>query len=345
MASKVMHEAPLPRSEPRSSGDVIHWDVDVPLWTSPLIVGATFRVFAIAAVGLATLLSLVFAIRGEFDSIGMIWLAMAASGIGLFGFSLLIMAVLLGNRLTCDYTIDRRGIEFSMTDRRARTGNWLLLIAGLLRGNPAAVGAGEIARAQEMQTLRWRGAFSAEFRPRRHLVVLRNRWRQLMLVQATAENYAQVAARIAAELQHHGTAERMPTRSPLPRYLLQSALVVCASLPLFGLVETFDVWLLLPLLQLFFGLATVWLIGLFGFVLLALDGVIVLALLLHAGGEQESWLHRGEHFARWTIYSDQDWGLLLLAAIAMAVFAWVGWRGIRGHLPSMLMADFSDSGE
>ena len=320
------------------------WEIDVPLWTNPLIVGATARVFAFAAIGIASMLSLIFWVQGDTDAIGPIWLAFAAVGAGLFVLGLLIMALVFGNRLCCRFTIDSRGILFETIDRRAQRSNRLLILLGLLLRKPQALGTGLIATSQEVQSLHWRGAFCAEYLPRRQVVILKNRWRRLMLVYANADNYAAVAARIAVEIERHGTATRVPLRSPLPRYLALSALVVVACVPLFGLVEEFEISLMLPLLQLCFGLATVWLIGLFGYVLIAVDLLIAGAVLLDAFSVQESWIRRGEHYTQWAVYSDQDWGLLLLSAIAMMVLGVLGWRAAHGKPPAMLMADFGDSG-
>lgn len=321
------------------------WEIDVPLWTNPLIVGATARVFAFAVIGVASMLSLIFWVQGDTDAIGSLWLAFAAVGASLFVLGLLIMALVFGNRLRCRFTIDARGILFETIDRRAQRSNRLLILLGVLLRKPQALGAGLIAASQEVQSLQWRGAFQAEFLPQRQVVILKNRWRRLMLVYASADNYATVAARIAAEIARHGTAQRVPLRSPLPRYLGLSALVVVACVPLFALVEEFGISLMLPLLQLCFGLATVWLIGLFGYVLIAVDLLIAGALLLDALGVQQSWLRPAEHYTRWTVYSDQDWGLLLLAVLAMVVLAVVGWRAAHGRPMAMLMADFGDAGE
>lgn len=323
----------------------LSWEVAVPLWSNPLIVGATAKVFLFAVVGVAAMLSLIFLIQGESSAIGPLWLAFAAVGAGLFVLGLLIMAVVFGNRLHCRFTIDAQGILFETIDRRAQRSNRLLILLGLLLRKPQALGAGLIAASQEVQSVHWRGAFQAQYLPQRQVVILKNRWRRLMLVYASADNYEQVAARIAAEIERHGTATRVPLRSPLPRYLGLSALVVVACVPLFALVEEFEISLMLPLLQLCFGLATVWLIGLFGYVLIAVDLLIAGALLLDALGVQQSWLRPAEHYARWTVYSDQDWGLLLLAGLAMVVLAIIGWRAAHGRPPAMLMADFGDAGQ
>ncbi len=322
-----------------AAADSLVWEVEVPLLNNRMITGALVKVFALSAAIGASILSLVFLTRGEYQSIAMIWLAFGAVGLGLILLSLLIMLLVFGNRMHCRIRIDSRGVVFEIIDRRARSGNRLLLLLGLLSGRPQAAGVGMIAAADEVRSLSWSGAFRAEYQPDRLAVVLRNSWRRLLIVHATADNYPAVAARIRAELAAHGTEARLPTRSPLRGYLLQSAWVVLACVPLFVLVEEFDVSLMLPLLQLCFGLATVWLIGLFGYVLMALDLVILGVLLAGALSVRESWLHRGEFYASWTVYSDADWALLALSVAGIVVLAVIGWRGARGRAPGVLIAE------
>jgi hypothetical protein len=328
-----------------SDRETLQWDIAVPLLGDPLIVGGTVRVFLLAAAIAASMLTLIFLVQGEYDAIGPIWLGFLGAGAGLALLGLAVMLVVFGNRMHCRFTLDRHGIVYATIDRRARASNRLLLVLGLLRGSAQATGAGLIATADEQRSLRWRGAFRAEFLPGRHQIVLRNRWRRLLVVYATPENYAAVAERIAGEIQRHGTAARVPLRSPLPRYLLWSALLVLACVPPFAAVDAFDLSLLLPLLQICFGLATIWLIGLFGWVLIGVDLLIVAALLLEAFSVRESWLHRGETYASWSVYGSDEWSLLALLVLALAVLAWIGWRGVRGKLLALLVADFGDSGE
>lgn len=325
-------------------GGTLRWDIAVPLWSNPLIVGATFKVFALASAVVAGMVSLVLALQGEWDAIVPICLGFGAAGLGLFVLGLLVMALFLGNRMHCRFTVDDDGIVYETIDTRIRAANRWVIVLGVLLGRPQAIGAGLIGQSQEMQSLHWRGAFRAEYLPKQQVIVLRNRWRRLMLVYASADNYAVVAARIAEEMAHFRTAARVPARSPLPGYLWRSALVVVACLPLFGLVRAFDVSLLLPLLQLCFGLATVWLIGLFGYVLIGVDLLILGALLMHALTQRESWVQRGDYYSAWTVYSGDDWALLALATLALVVLATMGWRAAHGRPPAMLMADFVDAG-
>ena len=127
-----------------SDRSTLTWEVAVPLWSNPLIVGATAKVFLFAAVGVAGMLSLVFLVQGEYDAIGPLWLAFLAVGAGLFVLGLLIMAVVFGNRLHCRFTVDHSGILFETIDRRARISNRLAFWLGLLLRKPQAVGAGLI---------------------------------------------------------------------------------------------------------------------------------------------------------------------------------------------------------
>lgn len=330
---------------PQADQDVLDWTVAVPLWTNPLLMGTAATAIAWAVVGFAGLLSVVFLIQGEAEALGALWILFGAVGFGLFILLTLVMALVLGNRMTYRFTIDAEGIRMAMVDPRAQASNRLAIGLGLLMGRPQAMGAGLIAASQEVQCLRWRGAFRAQCFPHRQVVILRNRWRRLLVVYATAENYDAVSARIAGEIDRHGTALRVPTRSPLPRYFLLSASVVLACLPLFALADAFGVSLLLPLLQLCFGFTAIWLIGLFGYVLIAVDLLILGSLLLEALSKRESWLQRGEHFLAWTVWTDRDWGLVLLAGIGMAVLALLGWRLAHGRPPALLIADLSDAGD
>ena len=321
------------------------WEIAIPLLQNPLITGALAKVFALSGLLVAGMLSLIFWVQGDTEELGMLWLAFAGVSAGLYLLSLLVMLLVFGNRMQLRFIVDAEGIRQLMVDRRARGANRLAILVGLLLREPRTLGAGLLARSQEVQTLRWRGAFSAVLQPARHAILLRNRWRTLMIVYTSAEQYPAVAARIQSELAAHGSTARIPARSPLPQTLALSAGVVLACAPLFALVEAFDVSLMLPLLQLCFGLATVWLIGVFGWVLIALDGLILADLLLHALGEQPSGLHPGEQLTRWTLYADSEWGLLALAAIALGALGWLGWRCAHGRPQALLMADWGDAGE
>ena len=325
-------------------GSVLSWEHDVSLLTEPMIVGPIARVIAIVVSGLGALMSGIFALQGEAEVIGTIWLAMAATGLGLFVFLLLVIVVVFGNRMRCSYRVDARGVHYELRDRRAGVARTLAIVVGLVSRSPGVVGAGLVAESQVAHDLSWRGAFRVEFVAHRHLIVFRNAWRRLLLVHCSGDNYDAVATRIAAEIARHGTATRVPEHSPLPRYLGLSAFVVCATIPLFVASDEFGTSLLLPILMVCFSLATVWLIGLFGYVVIAIAGAMVIALLRHGLAVQVSWLRPGERYAQYAVYSPQEWVLLSAAVLGMLLLAWFGWRAARGRFVPMLQADEREAG-
>jgi hypothetical protein len=145
-------------------------------------------------------------------------------------------------------------------DRRAHATNRAALVLGLLLGRPAAAGSGLLATLDEQQTLRWQGAFRAVAHPARHTIALRNRWRTLLWVYCTPDNFEAVQALLDRHMALNGTAARAAGPSPLRGHLARTALVVLACLPLFLLAPVYGHGLLLPLLLMCFALATVWLL-------------------------------------------------------------------------------------
>jgi hypothetical protein len=331
--------------DPVTSAPDLVWEIDVPLITDRFVVGALLRVFGITALIMGGLLTLLFGVQGEWDAVPQMWVAVLATCAGLMVLGLLVMVLVFRNRMRFRYTLDAEGIRCETIDRVARTGNRAAIAAGVLLGRPQAAGAGLIARSQEDQRIEWGGAFRAEYKPAARVVVLRNAWRRLMLVYCTPETYAQAAEIIRAGMEKSGAETRVPKRSPLPRYLGWSALAIAATLPLFLLVDAYDVPLLIPLIVLCFALATVWFVGVFGWVVLG--GLVVEAgwVVASALEVRESFIRPGETYAHWTVFSGDDWALLALAGAGAAVLVWISVRAIVGRLRPMLMQDFTDMGE
>jgi hypothetical protein len=320
------------------------WEISIPMLNNRVIVGALVKVFGIASAMLGGLLAFLFALEGEWHLIPKVLLFAALVGGGLILLGLFCMGVIFRNRMRFRYTVSSTGILFETIDKTAKTTNRLAIILGLLLRRPQAVGAGLIATSQEVQELKWRGSFCAVYRPGARLVILRNRWRQLMIVYCTAENYAQVADSIRASIEQHGTADRLPKRSPLPRALGYTGGIIVACVPLFALHDAFGVSLLLPILVLCFALAMLWMIALFGYVVLGTLAVIIGSVLLSAFEVRKSYFHPGETYAHWSVFSGDDWALLVVAGVAMALLAWLSVRFLRGRTRTVLDSDMSDMG-
>jgi hypothetical protein len=333
---------PAPTAIPTAAD--LSWEIDIGLLTNRMMLGAVVRVFGIAALIMGGLLTLLFGVQGEWDVIGTVWLATLVMTGGLLLLSVLVMALVFRNRMRFRFTVGAEGVRCETIDRTARATNRLAVVAGVLLGSPQALGAGLMAGSQETQEVAWSGSFRAQYRPRARVVILRNRWRRLMIVYCTAEGYAAVADRIRAEIDRSGAEERLPAGSPLPRALGLSAAVVVACLPLFILTQELDVPLWMPLLLICFALAMVWLVGAFGWVVLGSVALIAGAVAMDAVSLQESFLYPGETYAHWTVFSGDVWALLVLAVVGAGALVGLAVAMLRGRIRSMLDSDMADMG-
>jgi len=333
-----------PETKTNQGNDGITWEISVPLLNNRLIVGATIKVFGFAAIVVAGLISLVFATQNNWHLIPKTFLFMMLLGGGLIVLSLLIMAVVFQNRWRFRFTVSHDRIRFETIDKPLRASDRVAVTAGLLMGRPQAVGSGLIGQSQETQEIKWNGSFRAVYKPGARMVILRNRWRRLMIIYCTPENYTEVAEYIRICIERHGTDARGPQISPLPRYLATTAMVILAATPAFLLIEPFDVPLWMPMVLICFALATVWLIRVFGYVVLACILLIVGAVVLDAFNMRESFYYNGGLYPHWSVFSGDDWTLLVAAGVGLILIGWFAVRAVRGRFTSVLEADRSDMG-
>ena len=267
---------------------------------------------------------------------------LAVIGFLLFLTSLFLMAVVFRNRWQYRYTLDDTGIVCETIDRRLRAANRLAVVAGTVLGSPQAAGAGLLGKSQEIQAIRWKGRFKAEISSQSRTIVLRNAWRRLLIVYCLPENFAQVASICQSRMARHGTAERLPEKSIIPRYIGYSLIVVGSAVPLLLLAEPFDLPLWIPLVLASFSLATLWLIEVLGY---AVFGSALLLLAFLAGEALSvtgSTLRPGELIPHWVLFSGDDWALLALGAVGLLVLCWFALQAIKGRIVSVLASDAAD---
>ena len=319
------------------------WEVDVPLfsrrmlgqWTLAMLLSGMVFIVIMGAIMLGT---------GEIDTLpSLAGLGGLVTG-GLWLLGLLIMAVLFRGRMRVRYTVDRQGVTYEMIDTRARKANRAAIVVGLLARDARTLGAGLLARSQERMSVRWSGAFRARHDPPRHHITLCNAWRPLLWIQCTPDNYPAVAAAVDHYIEKRGTARRVPSRSALPAYLWRSLAVVLCCLPLFALDKEFDTGLLLPILILCFGLATVWMVNVLGWGVLA--GLLLLAgvLAVELGAVRQSTLFKGESYRLVELIDGSEAGLLALAFAGALGLGWLAWGAVRGRWWSALLAGYEDMG-
>lgn len=323
---------------------VITWDAEIPLVTNPLMLGAMLKVTLGAGALTGALVALLLAVQGDWALAGQLWALFMAGGLGFFALALGVMAILFGNRLRMRYTVSAQGLRSQTIDRLARAGSRGALVAGLMTGRPGAAGSGLLAMAQEDQSLAWSGAFLAEADPRRYTIVLRNRWRTLLTVYCTAENFEAVRGQIATHMAVRGTASRAQGPSPLRGYLGRSVAVVLASLPTLLLGKVYGYGLLLPLLLLCFGLASVWFVRHLAWAVLGL-ALAVLAAALAGGLAPRSSSIDGTRYLRYETLSGDHWALTALALLGLLYLAWLAVQTLRARVRPALENDLHDAGQ
>ncbi len=305
------------------------------LLTNPFMLRQLVTLLAVSGLIMFGLLSLLFATQGEWESIPTA-LGMTLIGVGIVALLLLLVIVLFfGNRFRARFAVDEEGVLYEAVDRRARAGSRLGALLGTLGGSPVTAGAGLMGMARERESVSWRSIASASYHPRWHGITLHNRWRTVAFLACTPGNYAQVAAYLRQQLADRG-AGRTDHRSPLPRLIGRSLLVVLAALPVFSLPYPFELDPLVPLIMLCFGLATVWLVHLFGWVVIACTLWLAAEIILIALGERQSIFPWRGTYRTYEMLDAGDWLALALAAAGLAYLAIFSWRAARGRIRSAL---------
>ncbi len=275
---------------------------------------------------MALLLSFISATTGEFDAIPTMLLIslLAAAGLGMFLF--LIAVILFGNRMRVRFTVDDESARWESVDKRARAGNRLAMAAGVLGGSPQTAGAGVLAASRENEFIRWDQVSSVTYDARQRMIVLRSSWRAVGMVICPAEMCDQVLRFANTRVIPSSGVPRRGAK-PLGKALLRTGLVLLTVTPLFTLTSyPFELDLLLPLVLLVFALATVWLVPLFGWVVIGCAAVLA-AQIGWTGLSEFAYLYSYEQVA------------FLFAYGGLAYLAWLSWRSLRGHVRPVLFEE------
>lgn len=323
------------------SSDLV-WEADLPLFGRAMFLQWSGAMLATLAVVVLILLP-VFAARGDWDALPVLLVAFSLTTIGLWLLGLLIMALLFRGHVRVRYTLTDKGAVYETVDRVVQRAGDIGVVLGAMTRSPHLLGSGLTAKSRQTLSIEWRQVARVDDDPQRHFVTLRNSWRAVMWLQCTPQNHADVVAFIGRSLararKSPGAEAGRP--SPLPRYLLHSALTLLACVPLFLLSEEFHLELLIGLLVMCFALATLWLIPLFGWVVLAGVGWMAVELLLTLVKVRPSAVFPRRTVRELDLVTYYDLGLFVLAALGTGYLVWLSVSALRGKLPSMLIRDQS----
>ncbi|MCX5970535.1 MAG: hypothetical protein NTV14_03390 [Coprothermobacterota bacterium] len=306
------------------------WEIDVPLLSNRWMWLDWAKVLGWTYLIMTGLMALIFAASGDAaDVLPFLWIfALVVGGLALFG--LLVMGLFFGNRYRMRFTVSEEGVLAQTLDRRAKFVNRL----------PVG-GAALIAQSREEESFPWQAVATAHPYPRQNVVILRNRWRRLMILHCPSQDFPSISAYVQERLREEGVAVRSQ-RNPLPLRLLWTALAVLACLPLFSMPYPLELDLFLPILLVCFALATVWLSRFMGVVVLGATLYAIIITLV--GGFQVRQAEFFSSLGSYTAFAWMDpgeWAQLALTLAGLLLLSFLSIQALRGRLPSMLEQDAS----
>ena len=311
----------------------LEWQARLPLLRSPLLWGQVARISLLSALLLVLLVGFFLALQGEIDAL----LPLAEIGLvaaaGLFVLCLLAM-LLLGGSVAMRFRLDAEGAAAASVDRRTRGFARAAVLLGAAAGRPGVAGSGLLALSSADRAIGWNEVASVRGHRRSGTVALGNSWRTVMLLAAPDGRFDEVLAFIE---RARALRPAPPRRNPLPRLLLLTLSLFAAVAPVLLLPWPFELDLFWPLLTFCFAQATLWLVPLFGWVVLGGTAVIAAELLLLGFEEHQSQFGGGS----WRPLLSLDGAEALALGLAALGLAWLvvfSLLALRGRIGSALLA-------
>ncbi|MCW5771490.1 MAG: hypothetical protein KIT16_07650 [Rhodospirillaceae bacterium] len=329
-------ETPISRSPA-----TIEWEIGVPLATNRRMLRDMGLAFGLAVLIGYAFVALALAAQGEWKGLLPLAIGFGAGGVGLYLLGVLIMLIVFGNRMRMRFRVGPKGVLASTVDRRAKVANRLAIVAGALGGKPSVAGAGMIAASGEDVATGWAAVQHADFNPRGRRIALRNRWRTMLILYCTAENYATVEALVRKYVAAVPAAKRVARGNPVPGLLGWTVAVIAASFPAFVLPYPLTLDLLAPMILLAFAVATVWLIPLFGYVIFACVAYLAVAVTMKGLATRKSQFS-DRIYSGFDLLDSSEWVLLMVFAAGMLFLVWFGLRAVRGRIPTALTTDAAE---
>src|SRR5476649_326747 len=192
---------------------VLSWETDIPIATHPVMLANFALLFVFMGLVAGALLTFILAMLGRVPNIERMWEFAALTTLALFFLSLLVAAIVFGNRLPMRFKLDMAAAESEMTDSRAKTAQRAAKALSWRGGKFGLAGAGLIAETSARQHIGWDAVAKAHFHPLLRTISLSNGWRTVLILFCNEHNYEAVAAAV-----HTGLAAREPHsfRNPLP---------------------------------------------------------------------------------------------------------------------------------
>ncbi len=313
----------------------LSWRIKVPLVSNNLVFKSVTTFVVITGLVMSIFLGFIFIAIDEFDALIPMLSMIGIVTFGLWIFMQLIMLVLFGNTMKMYFQINKNGVKCNLESSVSRLGNRVSVILGFMARNPSVAGSGILAMSQESVQYDWDQIKSAKYYDKKQAISLRNSWRELIVVYATAENYEKTKKFVQSKIKKQDKKKI----NPVFLFIVRSFLVFLACLPLFKTEFPIEIDLLISIIILTFSLATVWLIPLFGYVVIV--GVIYVIGDIFVDGLRvyESSLSFIPAFSGFELLDETDWVALSLLSLGMLYLFIMSIRAIKGYDESALMKD------
>lgn len=323
--------------------DEIIWDKRVSLINNKYIIQDFFKLFSLTYLVMVLLMGTIFLSIGEIESLIPLLYIFALVIVGIAIVFLLIMVIFFGNSFNFRFTLNNQGVLCEVIEKKAKIASNVAIVAGLLTGRSGTLGAGLIAKSQESTFIPWKGLIKIVPDAKNKAISLNNSWRRVLIVYADENNYQDVLSHINTYVEVKEERISKKIKSPLPRAVFMTLLIILACIPLFlELPYPFEIDLLLPIIILCFAQATLWISSLMAYPVLA--GVIfVIGTIFYTGLQpwKSSYFVYENPTTNFETLSSWEWPSMILLFISLGFLIWFSLRSIRGKQISMLEADIS----
>jgi hypothetical protein len=320
----------------------LKWEINIPLLNNRILMRQIFLIFLITYIIISILMSVIFITQGDLKQVPTILFIFLLVCLGLYILTILIMFIVFGNRMSLRFTVNNKGVLYEMIDKRGKNITNLSIFLGILFGKPTQTGSGLIAKSREKIFINYKDIKKIDTIDNDKVILLKNEWRTLMAIYCNDENYYEVKEYInnkIEELKKDSKEEKI--KNPLPKYIILSIITILMSIPIFTLPYPFEVNLFVPILILFFTLASIWLIRTLFFVTIGGSIYLIVFILLKLFEKRESVIFNRTYFW-YELISSEDIFSLILLFISLAYFIGISIYSLKGKLLSMLERDISD---
>jgi hypothetical protein len=316
----------------------ISWDISIPLINNPFIFRASIQLCLITWMVAMFLFGFLFIATGEFDVLLPMLTIMTMIIAGLWASMLLVMIIFFGNHMPMHFIINKSGVTCDITSKRSKAANRLLIVLGILARKPGAVGTGAIALSQESQMFEWERVYTVKYDEKRKVITLRNRWRSLIMIFCLPENYSDAAETVKEKIRPRPENQGL-NKNPLYSLFIRTALSTLSCVPLFRLDYPFNVDPFIPIFILCFSMATIWLIPLFGYVVIGATLYLAIVIIFQGFQVHSSQYDFLGNYRGFELINGDEWIFMALILLAIIYLIWSSWRAVKGKDESALFMD------